>query len=649
MPSSADQHSKIVAAAHWEPELLAPEPKTYDVHPNVKRKILDALLGLNSVTLTAHYRDPETGQKRKDKIQRLTVPKSSAKTVPSVDLDEICQCLYHRANTYIVDLLMREAVAPGSDVRFAIYLYPVASSETKQSQTGFTLTALREDFLDDDNGEDGDDDPGDDGEDGDDGDGDDGDGDDGDGDDGDGDDGDGDGEVDSDEERHAQVSRRHQLTARARAAHMPTVAPEVEIRGEGFRPRVEEPRDPPPGLEPPPRGRPVEGPPRGLRIGREEGEPTRRFGRMSAPGFASTPGHNVTPQTEFAVVQLVERLAEMMMQDRRATMDQYAHMLAEGRADRQAARAEYSAIFKDARVMLDHARQQSDRANERLFELANIGSKHIENQSAVNNMAWEALKSAISINQHTVTDKMSDQQRMHAVEMDYIEARHRMELARERDQLALGPAQPEEKPSARRGFMNEVGWPLTMAITSSVLESQGNGAAARMISGIAKDYFGMDNAVDDDDDEDEASEPRSGVVDVPPPPRGRGARSKPKGPDRNSQDPPAHLLGITPNEIAALHKQRPLVCELRLLHVWLEPEQRAQISEILGERNYKALVAASKAPKDTAAILKLAPLRTALGGDDGPEVRARVEAVLGEGQRELLNDLLTRVDQMISS
>lgn len=648
MPSTADENSRVVARAHWDPELLTPEPKTYRIPPRVKAKVVDNLRGLCSMTLVAHYLHPETEKREHDKIQRLEIPKSTAETVPHLSADEICQSLYHRANDYIEELLVSERVELGAKVRFQAVLYPCAGTEHGQAETSFTLEAIKPDLFDEEAEEEDEaeeeteeEDEGDEETEEE-------------------DEADEETEEEDEEEQHAQVSRRRKLAARARAEHMPTVGEEVQIRGEGFRPPgFRAPR----GTVPPPeqtRGRRVvevadlAPPPRGPRGPRHE---PRRFETPRVPMPAPRPvhgaPHNVAPESEFAIVQVLERFLDALLEDRRATMDQYAHMLAEGRADRQVMRQEFSAMFADARTMLDHARTSADRANERLYDLANIGSSHIEAQAQVNQMAWDAFKSAMAMNQHASNDKIADQHRMHAVQLEYIEARHRLELEREREQFALPATVAPEKPSARRGFMNEVGWPLTLAITGAILKERGDDTTPGILNGIAKDYFGITTAVDDDDDEEAPSPARAktaDVVDVPPPPR--GARSKSKtvaGPDRNSEAPPVHLLGLTtPDQVAAMHKKKPLVTELAMLRVWLEPDQRTQVSAILGEDNFKALLAASKAPTDTAALLKLAPLRNALNGEDGPQVRARVEAVLGPHQRELLNDVLNRIDSLLS-
>jgi hypothetical protein len=372
---------------------------------------------------------------------------------------------------------------------------------------------------------------------------------------------------------------------------------------------------------------------RPMPVGRRRrfGAPPRRFVDEGRHG-------GLQPETEYEVVGLLREFMRLQNEDTQLRMARDAHFNAEMRANFRCMREEFSAMMGEARRDANDQRMLASQDRQKLYDVMSIKGSFLEHQAEANRQGWSAFTSGMQMMIQAIQEKGNYQHDIHAIQMQHIAERHQVELERERERYAL-PQAPHQEKSGRRGFVQEVVGPLAGVITAEVMRGRGNEPASNFVLDFMRDYFEMEDEEDEEDEEEEAQ-----VASVPAMPKGR--RKAKQKPDPNSDQPPVHLLTMPKGEtVETFFKKTPIVAMLRMLQVWLTRNQREQIVAIVGRDTWAAMKTAAEATKDTGAILKLAPLAQKLKADES--LQEKIGEILGKSQRELLDDLITKIREKL--
>jgi hypothetical protein len=664
MARKTKKNAPIELPGVWRPDCLAPDGIQYEVEPRISKKILAHYMGLSAIVMSASYLGTDENHRENVRIQKFDIDGATHASRPDISDEKIGQLLYYRANQFVAQLLFDEAIRPGSKVSFLIIFYsrnpPDHSKAHSQSQVTFNLLALKESLLtgdeeDEDEGEEGDegDEEGDEGdEEGDEGD------EEGDEDDEEGDEGDEEGEGDEDGEKvedideeegdrvtQVQASRQRRIS-RMRSVGIPRTSPEVEFVDAGFTDEHDVPKRQRSRMETDrqeQRERAVVSRMPASFMG-PGSSMSRRPGGMQGPSRVDMSGR-LSSAVESDMVGIIRQIVQLSVEQGQAHMARDAHFFAEMRAGMRAQREEFSATMQELRSELIRKGDESNRAHQRLYDLANLSGSYLENQAIANRQGWAAFEAGMKMSMDAVNNKAAYQGEVYALQMQQMAHSHALELDRERERATTGMALPAAN-SGRSSFLKDI-TPLAAAVVGAVMSAKGHDGAANLLTQAANAFSG-----NNEDEEEEVEEVEE--EELPRPPRGRKHSNEP---DPNSVNPPLDRMEFprgwvkdrkNPEELKAAVKRMwdeiPVVGMLRTLHAWLTTSQRSQVSEILGQSTWTAMVESSKAEKDSTAIMRLIPLASRL---QEPGIKDAVEECLSAPQRQLLNDLLSTVKRKI--
>lgn len=624
----------------FEPEIVLPDGGVGAETPSkLENKTRAMFVGLVSVQMECSFVNVY-GERVERQLQKITVVDATAGTVPDIAADAISERLYYRAHLSVSQILLSEEVEPGTKVKFTAVFYRKVTKgkQGDTKQVSFYILALKEDLIDNleeefEEGEEGEDEEGEEGEEEEGEEGEDEEGEEGE---------EGEGE-DEDDENVTTAEAHRRRVRRLRALGTPRTGPGVRMTTAGFelpRASFESAEDNPLGNQPPPET--VGSLPRAPR-GRSRHESPAAHQPPPGPHAPTllrrTPshGHPLSAQAESDIVLLMREMNSLQIERERMVMARDAHFFAEMRASMTSMRTEFQYFMGESRAELQATRDQLDRANGRLYELSNLSGNYLENQAKANEQGWQAFQAGMQMMVQSAQNTGSEQQKIHAMQLQQLSYQHQMELERERERNTRAlPAQGQtsKQDSERGSFVRQVVAPLASTIAAEVLKARGNEAAAAFVQSAAEAYLGDD---DEEGDEDEETGD-DGIFKMPTAPKGKGA-----GPDPESEGPPGHLVKLPRGyTLERLFDEQPIVAMLRCLRAWLTKAQRKDVIELLGKDTWGALETASKQPKDAKAFMKLIAVRETL---QEPGLREEIGSILSANQAELLDDLLTKLEE----